>query len=347
MSQAEKLARLAARVKELEAGEAERARLLAQNESLLAVLRAVEWAGYDNGPECPACRGSKEAGHYPTCDLAAALAASSAPSKPSEQPSTAGATADAVASSERLFSDHDLVAAHMASQGPILAKAWLRFMEEVGRERRALVDMAYNSPQGRTPRWFQQRAERALVGSDTEPAVQRATPEVDPSPVAPGELEKLREALQPLVEACENEFGSQIEDWRDDDDVTSPPCGITFGMIRRAREALRAASPGPAMKRNPDWEPREITGIAPEPEEDEMDWTWHRSAELSRAESEAVEKLRTPPPGGWGSKEHHAIVRNAMMRALNAAGVPLPNYRVPPEWANEAGASPASTEEPT
>ncbi len=49
------------------------------------------------------------------------------------------------------------------------------------------------------------------------------------------------DALRVLVEACEAAFigdGGSLDVFEDDDDVTTPASGITFGMVRRAREAL-------------------------------------------------------------------------------------------------------------
>ena len=44
--------------------------------------------------------------------------------------------------------------------------------------------------------------------------------------------------LERLVEACEDAFG--LAGYNDEEDVMTPPSGITFGMIRRARAALEA-----------------------------------------------------------------------------------------------------------
>lgn len=51
--------------------------------------------------------------------------------------------------------------------------------------------------------------------------------------------------LEILVAAVEEAFtGADLGDsFAEDEDVTSPPCGITFGMIRRARLALPASTP--------------------------------------------------------------------------------------------------------
>jgi hypothetical protein len=47
------------------------------------------------------------------------------------------------------------------------------------------------------------------------------------------------EAIAGLVLACEVAFaGPEMADFDDADDISEPPTGITFGMIRRAREAL-------------------------------------------------------------------------------------------------------------
>lgn len=43
--------------------------------------------------------------------------------------------------------------------------------------------------------------------------------------------------LEALVAANEESFGAD-GDWDDDEDVSHPPTGITFGLIRRARAAL-------------------------------------------------------------------------------------------------------------
>ncbi len=43
--------------------------------------------------------------------------------------------------------------------------------------------------------------------------------------------------LEALIAANEESFGAD-GDWDDDEDVSHPPTGITFGMIRRARAAL-------------------------------------------------------------------------------------------------------------
>jgi hypothetical protein len=44
-----------------------------------------------------------------------------------------------------------------------------------------------------------------------------------------------------LVTACEEAFaGAIMDDFKEDEDVMSPPSGITFGMIRRARGAVEA-----------------------------------------------------------------------------------------------------------
>lgn len=46
-------------------------------------------------------------------------------------------------------------------------------------------------------------------------------------------------ALNALVTACEEAFaGLDMASFEDDADVSHPPSGITFGMIRRARAAL-------------------------------------------------------------------------------------------------------------
>lgn len=52
-------------------------------------------------------------------------------------------------------------------------------------------------------------------------------------------LDSLRQAAEELTAACETAFiGEEDLDWSDDEDVSSPSSGITFGMIRRARAAL-------------------------------------------------------------------------------------------------------------
>jgi hypothetical protein len=89
---------------------------------------------------------------------------------------------------------------------------------------------------------------------------------------------------------------------------------------------------------------KEYDGVTPHgpgncaPQEPHAAWVWHRSAERDRAISDAVDALRNPPTGGYESKELRGIVTSAVMRTLNAAGVPLPNYRVPPEWEVEVDA---------
>lgn len=45
------------------------------------------------------------------------------------------------------------------------------------------------------------------------------------------------DALHSLVLGCEVAFTDKTMEWDDDTDVSSPPMGVTFGMIRRAREA--------------------------------------------------------------------------------------------------------------
>ncbi len=58
------------------------------------------------------------------------------------------------------------------------------------------------------------------------------------------EVASLREALRPLVTACEVAFaGQDMERFADDEDVSHPPTGLTFGVIRRAREALEGDGP--------------------------------------------------------------------------------------------------------
>lgn len=61
------------------------------------------------------------------------------------------------------------------------------------------------------------------------------------------EAERMRQELEPLVAACEEEFtGPNVADEPDDSAVGASDDGdmkITFGMIRRARAAI---SPAPA-----------------------------------------------------------------------------------------------------
>jgi hypothetical protein len=48
-------------------------------------------------------------------------------------------------------------------------------------------------------------------------------------------------AIEKLLDAIEETFGpgnDPDEHWPDDEDVTHPPSGITFGMIRAARTEL-------------------------------------------------------------------------------------------------------------
>lgn len=61
------------------------------------------------------------------------------------------------------------------------------------------------------------------------------------------EIERLRKALRPLLEACENDFMCDVTeagDTRDGDDepvsftLGGIGCDLTFGHIRRARAAL-------------------------------------------------------------------------------------------------------------
>jgi hypothetical protein len=44
--------------------------------------------------------------------------------------------------------------------------------------------------------------------------------------------------LEELVAACELSFGADDDEFDDDEDISTPPTGITFGMIRRARAEL-------------------------------------------------------------------------------------------------------------
>jgi hypothetical protein len=70
--------------------------------------------------------------------------------------------------------------------------------------------------------------------------------------------------------------------------------------------------------------------------DDANGWLWWRSPEVAAAIEAAVTALQAPPLGGYERKELRGIVSNAVMRSLNAAGVALPNYRVPPDWKVEA-----------
>jgi hypothetical protein len=70
-----------------------------------------------------------------------------------------------------------------------------------------------------------------------------AAPATDHIPDA-GKMVGQADALVGLVAACENAFAGELTaDEPDDEDVSLPPSGITFGMIRRAREALAAQAP--------------------------------------------------------------------------------------------------------
>jgi hypothetical protein len=51
------------------------------------------------------------------------------------------------------------------------------------------------------------------------------------------------EPPEALVSACEEALaGPMMDEHDDEEDVMVPPSGITFGMIRRARAAIEAAS---------------------------------------------------------------------------------------------------------
>lgn len=56
-------------------------RLIDERKSLLAALKAVEWAGIpaDVGPACPACAMEQDEGHEQDCRLAAAIAKAESP----------------------------------------------------------------------------------------------------------------------------------------------------------------------------------------------------------------------------------------------------------------------------
>lgn len=60
----------------------------------------------------------------------------------------------------------------------------------------------------------------------------------EPKPIRRGGSHPL-DAIEELIEACEGAFGAN-GDWADDEDVSTPGTGITFGQIRRARQALAA-----------------------------------------------------------------------------------------------------------
>jgi hypothetical protein len=55
-------------------------------------------------------------------------------------------------------------------------------------------------------------------------------------------LHSFRE-LEALVAACEAAYaGPNMAEFDDDEDISHPPSGITFGMIRRARAELDEAA---------------------------------------------------------------------------------------------------------
>ena len=51
------------------------ARLIAAAPDMLKVLEQLEWDGYDylGNPTCPACAQRQTVGHYPDCELSAAI----------------------------------------------------------------------------------------------------------------------------------------------------------------------------------------------------------------------------------------------------------------------------------
>lgn len=54
--------------------------------------------------------------------------------------------------------------------------------------------------------------------------------------------------LDELVTACEQAFaGPKMATFGEDEDVSTPPTGITFGMIRRARGAVDAMQREPVV----------------------------------------------------------------------------------------------------
>jgi hypothetical protein len=56
--------------------------------------------------------------------------------------------------------------------------------------------------------------------------------------IAPA-ADKAMPAVEELVAACEQRFaGPSMVDEPDDEDISHPPSGITFGMIRRARAEI-------------------------------------------------------------------------------------------------------------
>ena len=54
--------------------------------------------------------------------------------------------------------------------------------------------------------------------------------------------------LETLVAACETAFVDDMGEFKDAEDISHPPIGITFGMIRRARAALDAGANGSGRK---------------------------------------------------------------------------------------------------